>query len=402
MTDNLEGDQPTDESQDNTDRPMDDVQVRLARVEDVLHRYERPWFHTPSNVISILAVVASIGVFFLTFVSDTQETKFQKLQQLGQVIDQISALATNEADLFRPEVPPNVRTNAMTAYANRRSALVNQVDRLLAEVDAQSVSKLDLALLSVAYAAIGYQDKAEKILLDLAHAESEPLHFRVMAWRSLISLYSRLGSERIPDAVKAAKQGMALIDAGSSNFALKYESVLINNALAFFFMTERRFEEAFTHLLAAKSNAWTMPCGPARRELLTLIQSEIQRILHLQPPDRDALAESRLTYGPPCASDNNAVDVKSSMRNHAADMSADYVGDYNYGHIRTSIRAAPDGGIQAVVGGSPPQILDWIGSDIFSVRGSPGYYLVFRRDDKGAITHAYFHQPNGVFPAARN
>ena len=290
----------------------------------------------------------------------------------------------------------------MVAYANRRSALVSQVDRLLADVDAQSVSKLDLVLLSPAYAAIGYQDKAEKVLLDMAHAETEPLHFRVMAWRSLISLYSLLGAEKIPDAKEAAKQGMALIDAESSNFALKSEAVLINNALAFFFVTERRFEEAFTHLLTAKRNAWTMPCGPARRELLTLIQSEIQRILHMQPPGRDTIAESRRTYGPPCASDNHVVDVQSSVSTHAAGMSADYVANYKYGNILSNIRATPNGGIEVIVSGSPPQVLDWIGRDIFTVRGNPGYYLVFRRDNKGAVTHAYFHQPNGVFPATRN
>ena len=97
MTDNPESDQLTDESQDNADRPADDVQVRLSRVEDALHRHDRPWFRTPSNVISILAVVASIGVFVLAFVSQTLETKFQKLQQLGQVIDQVSRVGNQRS-----------------------------------------------------------------------------------------------------------------------------------------------------------------------------------------------------------------------------------------------------------------------------------------------------------------
>ena len=402
MTDSPERSQPADERQDKADRHIDDVRIRLARAENALHRHDRPWFRTPSNVISILAVLASIGVFVLTFVFETRETKFQKLQQLGQVIDQISALATNEAELFRPEVPPNVRATAMVAYANRRGALINQADRLLADVDSQSVSKMDLALLSHAYTTTGYYDKAEKVLLDLARAETEPLQVRVMAWRSLIPFYSLIGADRLPDAKEAAKQGMDLINSGSNNFALKSEPVLINIALASFFVTERQFEEAFTHFLAAKQRAWTLPCGTARRELLALIQSEIQMLLHMQPAGRDAFAESRLTYGPPCASDITAVDVESSESTHAAGISADYVGDYRYGDILSSIRATPDGSFQVIVGGTPPQILDLIGRDIFIVRGSPGYYLVFRRNTKGEVTHAYFHQPNGVFPAVRS
>ena len=96
----------------------------------------------------------------------------------AKVIDQISALTIEEVELHRTNVNPLTRAAASVAIANRRTALINQADRLLADVDEHSVSRLDLALLAAAYVGAGRYDEAEGYFVDLANAETEPLAVR--------------------------------------------------------------------------------------------------------------------------------------------------------------------------------------------------------------------------------
>lgn len=220
---------PDDVDRDSDRRSLDDILSRLKDVENAstVHRRPRPWFRTSSNLISLFAVAVSVAIFVTTFLSGSKETQFQKLQQFGQVIDQISALGGKEVDVYRMDLPPAIRAGAFMMIANRRVALLNQADRLLADVGDDQVSKLDLALLAPAYLSIGRQKDAEKYYLALAHAKEEPLLVQVMGWRSLIALYSHFGREHLGDAREAAEQGLALIKNADNDIVLKREAIMI-------------------------------------------------------------------------------------------------------------------------------------------------------------------------------
>lgn len=282
MSNSEDSSHPSD-SDNHSNRLTEHVLDRLGQVEQDLAKNNTPWFRTPSNIISIIAVVVSVSIFSIAYWSGKEENQFQRLQEIGQLIDQISALTNREAELYRTNVTHSERAGSSMAIANRRIALINQLDRLLADVDNDSVSELDLAVLAYTYVNIGRYDDAEAHLESLAKDKGKLITHRVMAWRSLVVLYGYFGSERVDDAKRAAENGLALIESEHSNLTLKAEAVLIPYSLAFNLIMVGRYDEAFNHLLEAERNASEMPCLPNRQGLLAMVNAEILRILPHYP-----------------------------------------------------------------------------------------------------------------------
>jgi tetratricopeptide (TPR) repeat protein len=402
MLDDPIDDQQPHDTEDNAERSIDTILNRLTQVENSVRKFERPWFLTPSNLISGFAVISSVGIFIFTYWSETKESQFQKMQQLAQVIDQISALSSQEAKLYQPEISPVVRTNATFAISNQRTALVNQVDRLLADVGEASVSKIDLALLAPAYASVGRLDRAEKIFKSLAQDNNEPLYIRIQAWRSLVAVYSFYGPERIPDAIKATEKGLELLESDKKNLGLEGESILLPHVLATTLATARRYEEAFKYLLIAERNASAATCSPGRSQLLQMVRTTLAAMLPFYPSGETSLENTRLEGDLPCPGDDLVVEIKSTPPSGEIAASSDFVGEYRHGQLLASVRDDSAGGIDVTVGTGPPQKLDSVSGDVFSARGAPGYYVYFHRDDSGSVARAVFLQPNGIFPASRN
>lgn len=388
---------------------LDYVLARLKNVEHDLGKHNRPWFRTSSNLISLLAVAVTVAIFVITYLSGMKETRFQKLQQFGQIMDQISALASKEVEIYRTDVPPSLRANAFTMISNRRVALINQAERLLNDINEDPVSnnedlvsKLDLAILAPAYASIGRYKDAEKYLKKLAKANKEPLVVQVAGWRSLVWLYGYMGPEHIIDAKKAMSKGLALIGSQSNDIMLKRESVMLPYALAFNLIMARSYGEAFGYLLEAERNAWAMPCALNRRELLIMVQTEIEKILPLYPDGRTTLYKSRAEYDQPCPNDQAIVATTPTAQHDEAVLTSDYVGDYRSDFGIVLVRESAEGLLQVTVGDKPVLTLVSVGDDIFVVQANLGYYLAFQRDDAGEVTHILFLQPNGVFSAFRS
>ena len=112
------------------------------------------WYRTPSNVISAFAVLVTLFIFVTTLILGTRAERARKQFDVGQLIEQISALAGEEAEVYSSASPPIARTNAMMAIANRRNVLISQAEGLLADVE-DLLPKLDLALLATVYASAG-------------------------------------------------------------------------------------------------------------------------------------------------------------------------------------------------------------------------------------------------------
>ena len=401
MSNNENSDHHTGDGENRDNRSMERVLERLGQVEQELAKYSRPWLRTPSNIISIIAVVVSISIFSITYLSGKKETQFQKLQQISQIIDQISALTRKEAELYRTSQTHFERVGKSTAIANSRMALINQVDRLLSDVDKNSVSRSDLALLSSAYASVGRYKLAKKYLLNLAKEEGEPLAWRVMAWRSIVGLYGYLGFEHVEDAKKAAKQGLKLIGSEHNDIILKVESILIPYTLAFNLIMLRRYDEAFDQLLEAERNAWTMPCLPNRQGFLTMVNAEISKILLHYPDGREDLLRARANYNQQCWNDRVAIATLSAAQNNKTTSSPDYLGSYESDTGVAIVLSRADGVLEVKVGNNPARALISVSDDIFTFQNSLGYYLAFQRNNTETVTHVLFLQPNGVFSAYR-
>lgn len=384
------------------DDSPDYVLARLKQVEHDLSKHKRSWFRIPSNLISLLAVIFSVTMFAVTYVSETKELQFQKLQQLNQVIDQISSLAGQESEIYRTKAPPTVRANAFMAIANRRIALVNQADRLLADVDQQRVSHLELALMAPAYTHLGRYKDAEKSYLNLAKSKTEPLIVRVSAWRSLVSLYGSWGPEHIDDAKKAMSEGLTLIGRQANDIMLKGQSVMLPYMLAFNLVMTRSYDEALHFLLEAERNAWAMPCLPDRQEFLIMVRTEILKILPLYPDGQTVLNKSRAEYGQPCPNDQAIITTTRTAPHNETVSTSDYVGDYKSNIGIVLVRESTEGLLQVTVGDKPALTLVSVGNGIFGVQASLGYYLAFLRDDAGEVTRILFLQPNGVFSALKS
>lgn len=390
-------------SEDCSDEGLNGPSVRLEDATGSLNRRNSRWFRTPSILISLLAVVVTGMASGITYWATTKESHFQKLQQMGQVIDQISALATEESELYRTSVPSNVRVGAASSIANRRAVLIRQVDRLLADVDETSVAKLDLALLAPAYASVGRYEIAEKYFLDLAQSEDEPLIPRIMAWRSLVFLYGSQGPERVDDAKQAAAKGLALIDDKEGDILLKGELALIPYVLATTFLMSRNFKEAFGQLIEAERETWAALCTPMRQEVLKLVQADIKKILATYPEGQLKLNESRLAYPPACPSDPPLpFNVLSAEENGSDDLLSDYVAEYKFDNGNLLSLQNVQGVLTATVGGNPPLKLVNVSSDIFSILMHPGFYLVFQRGSTGLVSHVVSLQPDGSYVGLRN
>lgn len=391
------------DSDNRSNRWAEHVLDRLAQVERDLAKHSMPWFRTPSNIISIVAVVVSVSIFSITYWSGKQETQFQKLQQIGQLIDQITALTNQETDLHRSNLMHSERVRAYMAIGNRRTALLNQLDRLLADVDVDSVSKLDLAVLSEAYYNVGRYNEAEAHLENFAKDEGNLLVQRVAMWRSLIGLYGYLGPEHVEDAKRAAEQGLALAESEKSNMALQIESIFIPYSLAFNLSMARRYDEAFNQLLEAERNAWAMPCLTNRQGFLTMVDTEILKILNHYPDGREDLLRSRANRAnnqQQCLNDRVTVDTMSAAQNGETPSFSDYVGNYEFDTGAVAmVRNRADGVLEVRIGDYPALPLISVGDSIFAV--SSGHYLVFQRSDTGIVTQILSLQMNGAFPAYR-
>ena len=288
------------------------------------------------------------------------------------------------------------------AIANRRVALINQADRLLADVDLYHISNLELALLAPAYASIGRYKDAENYFLNLAKSKTEPLAIQVMAWRSLVSLYGYWGPEHIDDAKKAMSEGLALIGSQPHDIMLKGESVMLPYMLASTLMMSRSYDEAFHHLLEAERNAWKMPCVPNRQEFLILVRTEIMKILPFYPDGQTVLNKSRAEYGPPCPNDQVNVAAIETVQHDETVLTSDYVGDYRSEFGIVLVRQSAEGLLQVTVGDQPALPLVSVNDSIFGAQASFGYYIAFQRDDSGEVTRILFLQPNGVFSALKS
>ncbi len=384
-----------------SDSPNDDILARLKHVENRIREQNRPWYRIPSNLISILAVVATVAIFATTYLSNQVETQFQRAQQFSQVLDEISALVSEEIEIYRNDMPPIMRTNASVMIANRRAALISKADRLLNNLKDNEVSKLDLVLLAPAYMSIGRYDDAEKILKNFARDETVQPALKAMAWRSLISLYSNLGPERIDDAKEAAKQGLNLIKDEDNNILIQAMSVTIHTWLASYLMIVRSYEDALRNLLAAERDAWAMPCTPNRLELLKLVKTELAKVLSYYPEGQNAIDESRNTYDQPCPNDQ-AIFATALATQNGVTSALDYVGDYKSEFGAVNVRENAEGVLKVTIGDKQVLTFVSIGNDIFSVKSTVGFYLAFERDGAGQVTGALFLQPNGVFSVNRN
>jgi tetratricopeptide (TPR) repeat protein len=396
---------PPEGMEPHQDGSFEHVLDRLRHVENRVGEQYKPWFRTPSNLISILALVASVGIFATTFWFGSKETQFQKLQQLGQVIDQISALAGKEVEAYRMDVPSIVRANASVAIANRRVALVNQVDRILADIDEGSVSKFELAVLAPAYLGIGRYDEAIEIYESLAEDDSAPLIEQVMAWRSLVSLYGFLGPDFLNSAESAADTGLDLIGEArgtQKDIMMMREAFSIPYSLGLSYFASRDYDKALHRFLEAERNAHEMPCGPNRSEFLLMSRDEVAKILPLYRDGRKIKEEARAKFGSRCPSDPTTPQAFSPDDGRQLSKGSDYDGDYVSVMGTASIRGDSERVLQMDLGSGRAVTLRSIGADIFSVRGAPGYYVSFPRDGMGNVTQVLFLEPNGIRSAVRN
>ena len=381
--------------------PNDDILARLKHVEHRIREQNRPWYRIPSNLISVLAVGVTVAIFATSYVSSQVETQFQRAQQFSQVLEEISALASEEIEIYRIDMPPITRTNASLMISNRRAALISKADRLLKNVKDNEISKFDLLLLTPAYMSIGRYVDAEEILKNFASDKTAQPVLKAMAWRSLITLYSNLGPERIDDAKEAAKQGLKLIADEDNNILTQTMSVTIHTWLASYLMIVRSYEDALRNLLAAERDAWTMPCTPNRLELLKLVKTELAKVLSYYPESQNAIDESRNTYDQPCP-DDQAIFATALATQNGVTSALDYVGDYKSEFGAVNVRENAEGVLRVTIGDKQVLTLDSIGNDIFSVKSTVGFYLAFERDGAGQVTDALFLQPNGVFSVNRN
>lgn len=381
----------------------DDSAVDEQDIVAVPTTKQRRWFHAPSNVLSLVAVVVTIVLFVVTLVMGAAEDRARKQQEIAQLVDQISALQTEEVDLYSAAVPMNVRSGALMSIANRRHTLINQAESLLADVE-DELSKLDLALLATTYVSAGLVKPAERRFLDLANAEEERLAMRVMSWRSLVGIYG-LREDRLQDAEDAARAGLELARTDEDDIALRTELVLIPLALANTLTASRRYDDALQQLVAAERDAWKLQCGSSRQELLAVVQSEIAGML-AQAPDlsggEDLVNSARKQYGARCLGDV-MVEPMEVDPEAAAPTEVGHAGVYQLRFNSVTVEPVVPGGGNLRVRGlpGPPRLLVPISDDLFAQDGALGHYIFFQRDTVGNILHLVLLQPNGPFVMQR-
>ena len=384
-----------------------DLTVRISDIERRLGKRNKRWISTPSNVISLLAVLVTVFIFIVTFILGQREDKARKLQEVGQLIDQISTLAGEEIELYNSSMPQLLRANALISISNRRNVLIDQVDSLLPDIK-DNMSKMALAMLAISYASAGLFEKAEEYLLNLANAEHERQALRVMAWRSLVGIYGQWGTGRISDAENAAKRGMELINKKTQDPILRNELVSIPYTLASAQLFSKQYDDAFRSLLEAEQNAWKLPCGGARLGFLRLLEPAISQVLTLYPDGRDHIAKvrnNRKANVNPCEGVQMAVSTaaKQSYDNYTLNRSTEdeFAGTYKLGANSISIKSDTNKTYRATGLPGPSRTLVFVSRDLFALYGVPVFYISFQRDVTGHVTHMLLMQPNGSFELRR-
>ena len=356
----------------------------------------KAWFRTPSNTISLAAVAVTALIFVATVLLGKSEERARQQQQVGQLIEQISALAREEAEVYGLPLPPLVRTNAFMSIANRRLALIGQVESLLDNV-AEATTRLDLALLATTYAAAGLSKKAEPHLLDLASAEDEQIAARVMAWRSLVALYGQQ-PHRIDDAMNAAVEGMSLLAQDDLDAALRTELFAIPYSLAIALTAAREYGQAIDHLIIAEKNAWDMPCYDNRSQYLALVQVETAKLGSLYPEGQRRIAASREDYSTPCAGDQaiTTAYITPPGNDEAVRLPSSRIsGTYQIAFHSATIEVDSFGNVGVTFVGQPTVPAVAIGEDLFASVGTPASYISFQRDEAGNVTHLLLLEPGG-------
>ena len=381
------------------------VNARLKQVEHVLEKGRKAWYLTPSNVISVGALLATVGIFSITMVLATRDEQVRKQEQVGQLIEQISKLAGEEAGLYAVSMPPSARASAFMAIGNRRNVLLRQAESLLEDVE-QQMTKLELALLATTYMSAGLLDKAEPHLKNLANAEGERTNSRVMAWRSLALLYAQLGPEYLEKAKNAATQGLKLINSSEPNVVLQTgELFLIPFSLASGLAITGQYEAAFDYFITAEQTLRKMPCTSHRLEFQAVLRFEMEKFLALYPEGHDVLSKVRKEYRPvqPCPRGPTPA-VASMTQSHSNDRAprpstSDLTGTYEMGSVSVIIDADTNGNLSAkdLRLARYPIPLVPLGRDVFVLQSTPLYYLYFLRGNTGHVTELRLLQPNGPY-----
>lgn len=390
--DALSRNQTTSESEDTTFSSLID---RVRLLETAFRAGHKPWYRLPSNVISVAAVIVTLAIFVVTFYANKQLVEFDKRQSLSSVIEEISALTQEEVQIAESSMSERARLNSQTGIANRRVSLVRKADALLAEVP-DGASKLDMTILAAAYASIGRLEEAEKYYLDLAQSKSEPTDLRLMALRSLISLYTWMGEERIADAKEAYEAGMELVGSPDTPYLTMLRSTM-PVWLSELLLAYQRYDDAVAYIITAERAAWSLPCLPYRNDALNLIESQVSRLLIARPDSAATLNAERANYPEGCTLDPTLVANGSSGA--TSRLGGTYVGPEG----SLIIDRKQDGKLFVRIPGKmSPSPLHPLGKEYYSVVNVPNVYLSFQKGSTGDANTVHLVQPNRVFVLERS
>lgn len=388
----LNRNQTTSGNEENTFASLLD---RVSKLEIAIQADRKSWLRVPSNIISLTAVVVTLAIFAVTFTANKQSAQFEKRQSLSSVIAEISALTQEEVNIVESSMSERARMNSQTGIANRRVALVRKADALLAEVP-EGISKLDMTILAAAYASIGRLEEAEQHYRDLAESKSEPPYLRLMALRSLISLYTVMGEERIADATAAYEAGMDLIRSADTQHLANSKSSMAA-WLSEVLLTYRRYEEARPFIIAGERAAWLLPCQPYRNTALNLIESQIRRLLVARPDFATTLNAQRAKYPEGCVI--NPPLVGSDFGDKPLSFDGTYTGP---GGTLVISRKREEQLFAEIPGRMPPSLLRPLGDKYYNVVNVPNVYLSVQQSSSGDANAIHLVQPDRVYVLERS
>ena len=333
--------------------------------------------------------------FVVYLFANKQSVQFEKRQSLSSVIAEISALTQEEVQIAESSMSEPARINSQMGIANQRVSLVRKADALLAEVP-EGVSRLDMTILAGAYASIGRLEEAEQHFRNLAESKSEPPHLRLMAWRSLISLYTGMGEDRIADAKAAYEAGMDLIGSPDSLYLTSFKAsmpVWLSEVL----LTYRWYEEAMPYIIAGERAAWSLPCVPYRNAALNLVESQVRRLLIARPDFAATLNAGRTNYPEGCAL--NPPLVAGGSSDAPLSLGGTYVG--SGGSLVISRKQGGQLSVR-IPGQMPPSPLRPLGKEYYSVVNVPNVYLSVRKSSAGEAKTVHLVQPNRIYVLERS
>ena len=264
----------------------DDLLHRVRRLETEIDREHRPWFRRPSNFISVIALVASLGVSAYTVYKDFIAATERKAQELAKITQQLTEVdemqlrvyltGLNTGDPASSQEYFRTQARLQITFNNRRAVLLDKAEVLRQELG-KRVSAVELAIIGVGHQQQQDYQKAISYYETLTDPK-ESEYYQVSAWRSLAGIFFLLGDDTWERGRESFQRAIDIMEAQSTATSLPWQAAL-HEEWALFEIQGEQYDLAFDQLVMARDKFRQLACLiPTRQGVLARIEQRLIQI----------------------------------------------------------------------------------------------------------------------------